>query len=112
MDGKQLKHASSSGIAEQKIKKFLISKIRLAWRYYSPERKACLKAGECVKCKKKTKELYADHIFPVVDVKKGFEGWDTYFRRMFYGKLQALCKVCHDSKTREERRERWKCKRK
>ena len=91
---------------EQKVKQYLIHKMRLAWRFYSETRKSCLKAAGCAVCKKKTTELVADHVNPVVDPKKGFEGWDSYVERMFHGKLQPLCGTCHREKSKEENRQR------
>lgn len=88
-----------------KAKRFLVSKIRLAWRYYSSARKECLKTGYCVTCKRKRKEIYADHITPVG---RFMPEENPYLSRMFPSRegLQGLCKVHHDRKTERERKER------
>ena len=58
----------------------------------------------------KKKNVFVDHILPVVDTGKGFDGWDVYIERMFCEEknLQVLCKECHDSKSLLEREERKK----
>lgn len=50
-------------------------------------------------------KLVADHINPVVDPQRGFEGWDTYIARMFpeAEAFAALCHPCHGEKTAAER---------
>ena len=50
------------------------------------------------------KNIYVDHIEPIVDPAVGFTTWDCVIDRMFCEKdnLQALCKACHDAKTQEE----------
>jgi hypothetical protein len=54
----------------------------------------------CEKCRKRNPKNKIDHITQVGEVGAGF------IERMFVpsSKLQALCKKCHDEKTREERR--------
>lgn len=90
----------------KKIKKYLTHHFRLAWRYYSEARRECLKAKLCVKCNKKAKQIYADHVNPVVDVNTGFVDWNTYAERMFSNDLQPLCRACHASKSKAEAAER------
>lgn len=88
-----------------RAKSFIASKIRLAWRYYSEERKDCLTATVCSSCKCRGQELFADHIDPVGT----FTPEDNpYIMRMFCQRsnLQALCKACHDPKSAKERTER------
>lgn len=55
--------------------------------------------------RKRIKNVFADHIEPVVDPAKGFESYDIYIERMFVEKegFQALCGKCHTKKTNEER---------
>lgn len=61
----------------------------------------------CAKCKKDfpSTQVQVDHIDPVVDPAKGFQGWDTYIERLFCPKenFQVLCKPCHKKKTKEEK---------
>lgn len=82
--------------------------IRQVWSWSWP-RKLCIKRAtgkdgfpRCEKCKRKVPKVYPDHITPVGDVDAGF------ISRLFCSskKLQALCKKCHDRKTREERKEK------
>ncbi len=86
---------------------YLKSAFRKIWRW-SPQRRECLKGTSCVSCRREIpKEIKrADHISPVVDPKYGFVGWDEYYRRMFYGKLQLLCDTCHKVKTKAEGKQR------
>jgi 5-methylcytosine-specific restriction endonuclease McrA len=45
-----------------------------------------------------------DHKDPVVDISKGWEGFDLYIERLFCDTegLQVLCKECHDIKSAKE----------
>lgn len=53
-----------------------------------------------------------DHKKPVLDVKTGFTDWNDLINGMFCGEdnLWAICKPCHDEKTKKEREERKKYK--
>lgn len=84
---------------------YLKSHIRQIWRW-SPKRRECLKASQCLLCGLRKRKLFADHIFPVIDPQKGFQGWDTYISRMFDGTLQPLCEKCHKAKSKEENKQR------
>lgn len=55
-----------------------------------------------------------DHKMPVLDVKTGFTDWNDLINGMFCGEdnLWAICKTCHDEKTKKEREERKKWKQK
>lgn len=57
---------------------------------------------------KRVKNIFVDHIDPVVDPKEGFTDWNTYVDRLFceQDNLQLLCKSCHDKKSERERKER------
>lgn len=57
---------------------------------------------------KRVKNIFVDHIEPVVSTKEGFVDWNTYIDRLFCEKdnLQLLCKSCHDKKSQREREER------
>jgi 5-methylcytosine-specific restriction endonuclease McrA len=81
---------------------YLVGTLRRIWRW-SPSRRA-LKATvtKCTICGKESKDLQVDHIVPVGTVPKGWKGWDGYLKRMFDGKLQMLCRVCHKNKTRQD----------
>lgn len=65
---------------------------------------------KCKKCKNAyyQNEIVVDHIKPVVDIKKGYEGLDVYAKRLFCDmkNLQILCKACHKKKTIRENKRR------
>lgn len=67
------------------------------------------KAPSSIKIKNKTtRNIYVDHVDPVVDPRTGFTSWDEFIDRLFCEKdnLQVLCKDCHDRKTADERKVR------
>jgi 5-methylcytosine-specific restriction endonuclease McrA len=82
---------------------YLKSAFRKIWRW-SKARRECLKADVCNECGNRIppKLRRADHIDPVISVHYGWEGWQVYYERMFNGKLQMMCKGCHDAKTKRE----------
>jgi hypothetical protein len=49
-----------------------------------------------------------DHRKPVVDPKRGWQGFDEFIQRMFCATsgFQVLCKDCHDTKTKRENQAR------
>ena len=75
----------------------------------------------CAECKRKFKgtEVAADHIDPVIEISKGFQGWDVFVERLGWEKpenLQVICSYklkyvkthgdvpsCHYVKTQAER---------
>ena len=56
--------------------------------------------------KRRIKNAIIDHIEPVIDPYKGFQGWDEVVKRMFVeiDGFQCLCHACHQEKCAEERR--------
>ena len=78
----------------------------------------------CAVCNRKfsRKDIAADHITPVIDIEKGFEGWDKFVERLGWDKkdnLQCICNYklkykdkygdepsCHYKKTQLERAQR------
>jgi len=101
---------------EARFNSFIKSALRSASNRWAPKH-LCIKNSRiarntyiCFSCKKQVghRLIKADHIEPVVDVKKGFRSWDTYIARMFVevDAYQAVCKACHDIKTKEEAVER------
>jgi len=68
----------------------------------------------CAHCKLgfSRKGVSIDHIEPVVDPKKGWQGWEEYVTRMFcqVGGFQIICGKCHDKKTLKETKVRTKSK--
>lgn len=94
------------GVSPKQVQQ-LRSAIRQVWSW-SYARKACIARatdakgfGRCELCKKRVPKLFADHLKMMGDVLS-----PTYIKRMFASSkhLQAICKKCHDKKTREERR--------
>ena len=61
-----------------------------------------------LKGKKRIKNIYADHILPVIDPATGFQSWDEVIRRLFVERdgYQALCSQCHAHKTADEKEQR------
>lgn len=55
----------------------------------------------CLKKGKRVPKVFVDHISPVGEV-----GGDMYIPKMFMPSwaLQCLCKVCHDAKTKAEKK--------
>ena len=70
---------------------------------------------QCVKCKKafSRKGVSIDHVDPVVDPRRGWQGFDEYIKRMFCSEdgFQILCSIDHDEKTAKERAIRTEAKR-
>ena len=99
---------------------YIKSALRRIWRW-SPERREALSKSRiskgqyaCASCLKSydKKDVAIDHVDPVVDPRKGFEGWDVYICRLYCParNLQALCRACHSIKSKEENALRRKCK--
>ena len=97
---------------DQKKKTFAINSLRRA-SYRWPGRWQAEKESKigrnqyvCNMCKGTfgKKDTALDHVIPVVDPTKGFEGFDSYIDRLFCEKegFQRLCHTCHDKKTLEE----------
>lgn len=110
---------------EFNLDRYIFAASAKIWRWWPPRKKAIELAtvwtsdGEeaqvCHNCNdvllvikgkkgKKKRQVDVDHIIPVVDPEKGFEGWDNYFKRKYVtvDKLQVLCKVCHKAKSNSE----------
>jgi hypothetical protein len=112
---------------EARFRSFIISALRTATRKWGP-RNECLKQArvrrgvyKCAMCEqevpatkvitlkngkeKKVKNIFADHIEPIVDPEVGFVDWNTWIERAFVelDGFQALCHDCHKKKSDEER---------
>lgn len=112
-----------SNWTEGRLKSFITSTLRGAFRKFPPKYETLKEAYVGIRHNGKTKrdgkhyrcagcsgefptsEVNVDHIIPVVDPKYGFQGWDVFISRLFCSKdnLQVLCSNCHDLKTKEER---------
>lgn len=79
----------------------------------SKERSECLKKARidrglyvCAICSSqvRSKEIQVDHVESVVPL-TGFDGFDNFIQRLWCSEdlLQAICKSCHDTKTKAER---------
>lgn len=107
---------------EARYRSFIISALRQATRRWAPisqtQKDARVSRGvyKCAGCgehvpasikegTKRVKNVFVDHIEPIVDPEVGFVSWDEYIERMFceQDNLQLLCKACHDVKSTEER---------
>jgi len=104
------------------LKTKLISRIRQNWQY-SPHKALAKKKArvpgsksvyKCSICGEHETDVEVDHINPIVDVEKGFEGYDKYIRNTFGGQLhvkpeeretldvsflRVLCIPCHTEVT-------------
>lgn len=81
----------------------------LSWAPISEARRLARKERGlylCAMCKElfKAKEVQVDHRNPVIDVKEGWQNWDTYIERLFcdVDQLDVLCTTCHDVKSAHE----------
>lgn len=103
---------------------FIKSQLRGAtWKWFPVSE--CLKAARHIKgwylcngCKnvvpatkknaagKRMKNVFVDHIKPIVNPITGFTTWDEFVNNLFCEKdnLQLLCGDCHTAKTNEEKK--------
>ena len=101
---------------ESKFNSFIKSALRSASNRWAPKYTSKKNARIarntylCAKCGSKVgnKDIKIDHINPVVSVEDGFVDWNTYIERMFVEMdgFNALCKKCHDIKTKAENKQR------
>lgn len=109
--------------SEAEFNSFITRQLRGGSRKWAPIHE-CKKAANvsrglylCAGCKqevpptlkegmKRKKNIFVDHIEPIVDPAKGFEDWTTFINRLYCegDNLQLLCGPCHTEKTLEERR--------
>lgn len=102
-------------INDSGFRTFLMSGLRRLSRFWEPAKSVIDRARiargmyQCSACNKIVghKEIKADHINPVVPV-DGFTDWNDIVARMFCEEsgFQALCKICHDAKTKKENDQR------
>lgn len=55
---------------------------------------------------KRIKNVFVDHVKPIVDPEVGFTTWDDFINTLFCeeNNLQLLCGQCHDIKTADEKK--------
>lgn len=108
---------------QAKFNSFIKNNLRSASRKWAPinecKKRANVGRGvyKCAECKeevapttvcpetrKRIKNVFVDHIVPIVDPEVGFVSWDSVIERMFCDSdnLQLLCKGCHDIKSLED----------
>jgi hypothetical protein len=118
---KPVKTRNSNTWTEARFNGFIKSLLRKGTMRWGPinvvKKSAWVERGKylCAGCDQvvpltvdKKKNVFVDHVEPVVDPAVGFKDWDTYIGRMFCEQvnLQVLCKACHDVKSSEERLQR------
>ncbi len=108
---------------EAQFNSFIKNNLRSATRKWAPINK-CKKNAHvghaeylCACCKeivpptlfdedkaKRVKNIFIDHIKPIIDPSTGFTTWDDCINNMFCdsSNLQLLCKKCHDEKSQLE----------
>lgn len=97
---------------QKSLKNFVIRVLRresLKW----PARNKVYKAARVARgqykcaicgCISRAKDTFMDHVDPVVSVTDGWQGFDVFIERLFVPEegWQAVCKTCHDAKSKEE----------
>lgn len=115
MSKKIKKYVPIESIDDPRFKSFLMSALRNQSRFWFPKTE-CIKNArvdrgkyQCSICPAIVgpKDIKADHIDPVI-LLEGFDSWSEVIKRIFCGieGYQALCKPCHDLKTKEENAKR------
>lgn len=108
---------------QAKFNSFIKNNLRSATRKWAPiqqcKKRANISRGlyKCENCgnevpptifdddkRKRVKNIFVDHMVPIIDPSVGFTTWDDCIERMFCDSdnLQLLCKDCHSIKSREE----------
>ena len=108
---------------QAKFNSFIKNNLRSATRKWAPIQKCKKRAHvarglyKCEGCgqevpptifdedkRKRVKNIYVDHIIPIIDPAVGFTTWDSCIERMYCDSdnLQLLCKACHSEKSQEE----------
>jgi len=113
----------SGAWTEAKFMSFIKNNLRSATRKWAPiqqcKKRAHIKRGEykCDSCgeivnptyyneekRVRTRNVFVDHIDPIVDPNVGFTTWDDIINNMFceLDNLQLLCGKCHEVKSKQE----------
>ena len=104
-------------MSESEVQWMILKKIRLLTSWWKPKQLVIKNAKWiCEHCKQYKPPLKADHTNPVVPLENWPEeekvfwiNWSSYIERAFIevgDGWQALCKDCHDIKTKAENKER------
>lgn len=107
---------------EARFRSFVMSALRAATVRWAPiaevRRRARVERGKylCAACEsvvpssvvldgERKKNVFVDHVDPVIDPRLGFMSWDDVVERMFCedDNLALLCRRCHDEKTAREK---------
>lgn len=117
------KERNSGKWTEARFRSFIVSALRQASRKWGPlneaKKGARTRRGyyECAECKEEVpltsknrtkrgeKNVFVDHIEPIVNPTTGFTTYDQFVENLFceLPGLQVLCRKCHEVKTNEER---------
>ena len=108
---------------QAKFNSFIKNNLRSATRKWAPIQKCKKRAHvarglyKCEGCgqevpptifdedkRRRVKNIFVDHVIPIIDPAVGFVSWDECIERMFCDSdnLQLLCKACHSVKSQEE----------
>lgn len=114
-----IKTRCSGTWTEAKFITFVKNQLRGATRKWPPisqvMKEAWVSRGiyRCNDCKKDVpltvkgkRNVFVDHIKPIINPAVGFTTWDDFINNLFSEKdnLQVLCGACHTIKTTEERK--------
>ena len=106
-------HKAKKPKSDKFIRNHIISKMRLAFVYYSEAYKNVKKNAKapygkyyCACCGGVTAEIIVEHLIPIVPIDKGTHeiGLEEYYKRLFCDEsnLAVFCKTCADEKTQAE----------
>lgn len=102
-----LKGAIRRVFARSELRLEALKKVKI--NHFDPNRKRVTKWSRCPQCNENTPSylMVVDHILPIIPVNLSLEemSWDEVVDATWCDKnnLQAICKTCHNKKTKEER---------
>lgn len=96
-----------------RFRAFIVSALRRASCRWAPKH-LCRKQARiarnryrCAACSAivGNKDTHVDHVEPVIDPARGFEGWDQFIARLFVevSGYRLICKACHAETTAQQR---------
>lgn len=109
----KLKPYNGGTWSKARFRSFVTSALRRASGRWGPKHQ-CRKLARvgrnqyrCAACQKivGNAETHVDHIEPVVDPVRGFQGWDEFVQRLFVEAdgFRLLCHECHQEVTQKQR---------